>query len=179
MCDQDVIVDCDNCPHDHICCRGLRVKLEKDEIEQYNKQTALWDRKDTAIVAHVNKVCCYFDPKSRKCTIWERRPRMCRDYDCNKDKRIEEIKTRDMIPPIMRDNQTFKVYVSVIAVDDIDERKMSPMMLYSKAGPMAAETFVVRGNGKPLVESAKRQIERMIKDQLQGVLNEDDTDSKD
>ncbi|NIR60298.1 MAG: hypothetical protein GWO02_12685 [Gammaproteobacteria bacterium] len=63
------------------CCR-LLVRLDPDEREP-SAETG------TTVKGFVDKtadgICLHFDPETSLCRIWERRPRVCREYDCNGD----------------------------------------------------------------------------------------------
>jgi uncharacterized protein len=37
--------------------------------------------------------CIHFDREAKKCRIWDERPRVCREYDCNQD---------DLLPIVLR-----------------------------------------------------------------------------
>ena len=161
----DVIVDCSKCPYKHACCRAVRVELDDDEVDLYQTEQALSQRKNVNIVAQHNGRCVYLDPRTCRCTIWDKRPRVCRKYDCKDDKRMKEIAERDVLKPL-GDLGKCKVVVSIAILEENDERKVSPMMVYSKHGPTACETFEVRGTGKPLEEAAKRMFERQLKELL-------------
>lgn len=34
-------------------------------------------------------MCVHLDPDNHRCTIWNERPRACRDFDCNQDYRLQ------------------------------------------------------------------------------------------
>ncbi|MDH5676193.1 MAG: YkgJ family cysteine cluster protein [Myxococcales bacterium] len=36
-------------------------------------------------------LCVYFDEPSGRCSVWERRPRVCREYDCNSDPHLQRV----------------------------------------------------------------------------------------
>ena len=162
----DVILNCQNCDKQYLCCRAVRVELDDSEKDKYITQPALRERKDINIVAQQNGHCVYLDPNTRKCKIWDDRPRVCREYDCTKDPRVEEILKRETMKPLPKPGQKCRIFISVLALDETDKRKVSPMMVYSNAGPTACEMVEIRGNDKTMIEQAKRMLERQIMEQL-------------
>lgn len=55
------------------CCKGKRVGLADDELEQY-------EHADGAIARQDNGDCVYLSGNT--CSIYERRPRACQGFDC-------------------------------------------------------------------------------------------------
>jgi len=163
----DVIVDCEKCDKRFLCCRHtLRVQLEPDEVEKYKCEPAIKERKDIHIVAHENGLCYYFNPFTRKCKIWDQRPKTCREYDCKTDPRVEEILAKSDLQPLPTTDQKYRVCISVAILFEKDERKVSPMMTYSNHGPTAADVIEIRGNGEQLIKSAKMMLEHNLREQL-------------
>lgn len=82
--DKTVVLDCETgrrlgCAT--FCCR-LIVRLAPDEVEPpppggVAKRCVDKDP-DTGL-------CVHLDPGTQRCRIWDRRPRVCREYDCNAD----------------------------------------------------------------------------------------------
>jgi hypothetical protein len=160
---EEAILDCQNCKSRWVCCRhSLRVELDDGEVDQYQHEAALRERKGIKILAQVNGRCVYFDPRSKRCAIWDRRPKVCRSYDCAKDPRVADIMSRDLLPPL-DEGGNCRVVVSVAVLEEKDKRKVSPMMVYSRSGPTSADTFEVRGRGKALVENVKRMLEIQLR----------------
>lgn len=62
------------------CC-WLLVRLDPDEREPGDGRTAAkgFVDKDT------DGCCVHLDQRTNLCRVWERRPRICREYDCNTD----------------------------------------------------------------------------------------------
>jgi hypothetical protein len=62
------------------CCR-LLVRLDPDEMEPTND--------GSLPKGFVDKLpdgnCIHFDPHKQLCDIWHKRPRVCREYECNSD----------------------------------------------------------------------------------------------
>lgn len=68
-----------------VCCR-LKFALSQDEIERGRVK---WDIGHPYVIRQDSSgYCCHNDCASRSCTIYEDRPRLCRDYSCRGDKRI-------------------------------------------------------------------------------------------
>jgi len=62
------------------CCRKL-VRLEPDEMEPSDGKTPAKGFVDKDPEGY----CIHFDRDSGDCTNWEKRPRVCREYECNSD----------------------------------------------------------------------------------------------
>ncbi len=69
------------------CCR-LLVRLDPDEREPGDGVTppkGFVDKDpDTGL-------CIHFDAQTNLCRIWERRPRVCREYSCNPDPLLQVV----------------------------------------------------------------------------------------
>lgn len=57
------------------CCR-LLVRLDEDERAPSG---------GSFVEKHADGYCVHLDRGNHQCTIWERRSRTCRGYDCNSD----------------------------------------------------------------------------------------------
>lgn len=72
------------------CCR-LLVRLDPDEREPGDGVTppkGFVDKDpDTGL-------CLHFDAQTNLCRIWERRPRVCREYSCNPDPLLQVVLQR-------------------------------------------------------------------------------------
>lgn len=86
MCDADI--DCDagralGCQT--FCCR-LLVRLDPDEREpgQNGLPPKGFVDKDLE-----DGLCIHLDRDNRRCRIWARRPRICREYHCNDDAMLQ------------------------------------------------------------------------------------------
>ena len=81
-----VVYNCKNCAH-QLCCRLLAVDLHDDEKEKYKTHPELIDEKDiggdcfTCVAVKEDGSCIYLDPTG-KCSIYENRPFVCRDFPC-------------------------------------------------------------------------------------------------
>jgi Fe-S-cluster containining protein len=170
----DIIIDCTKCEKQYICCRAFRVELSEEETKTYQIQTALKDRKNINIVAQCGGNCVYFDVFKRTCKIWDNRPHTCREYDCSKDPRVDDILKKDVLTPLPDANQKLRLVVSVTVMDEKDKRRVAPMVVYSKSGPNSCETFEVRGNGPEFIEQAKKMLEMQIKQQVGNAFKESD-----
>lgn len=79
----DSLIDCDEgrrlgCRT--FCCR-LLVRLDEDE-----REPAVDGRPAKGFVDKgADGLCVHLDRVSHRCGIWEKRPRICREYDCNHD----------------------------------------------------------------------------------------------
>lgn len=62
------------------CCR-LLVRLEEDEREPGVNGAVAKGFVDKA----PDGLCIHLDRATHRCSIWDRRPRVCREYDCNHD----------------------------------------------------------------------------------------------
>lgn len=62
------------------CCR-LLVRLEEGEREPGVDGAVAKGFVDKA----PDGLCIHFDRDTHRCSIWEKRPRVCREYDCNHD----------------------------------------------------------------------------------------------
>jgi Fe-S-cluster containining protein len=68
-----------------VCCR-LKFALSQDEIERGHVK---WDIGHPYVIRQDSSgYCSHNDCASRSCTIYEERPRLCREYSCRNDKRI-------------------------------------------------------------------------------------------
>lgn len=69
------------------CCR-LLVRLDPDEREPSDgvtPQKGFVDKDpDTGL-------CIHFDTNTNLCRIWEKRPRVCREYSCNPDPLLQVV----------------------------------------------------------------------------------------
>ena len=83
------IVDCDTgramgCAT--FCCRLLvRLAPGERDPESPDCDKSCLD-KDPA-----TGLCVYLDPNTHRCRIWDQRPRVCREYDCNEDPKLQRV----------------------------------------------------------------------------------------
>ena len=69
------------------CCR-LLVRLDPEEREPGDGVTA---PKGFIDKDPVTGLCVHFDEHNSLCRIWERRPRVCREYSCNPDSLLQVV----------------------------------------------------------------------------------------
>lgn len=62
------------------CCR-LLVRLYPDEREPTEDGTP----EKGFVDKNPDGLCIHFDRETLRCKNWQRRPRLCREYDCNND----------------------------------------------------------------------------------------------
>jgi len=62
------------------CCRML-VRLQPDEMEPSDGTTPAKGFVDKDSEGY----CIHFDRNNARCTNWEKRPKVCREYECNSD----------------------------------------------------------------------------------------------
>lgn len=76
----DVDVPCGDC---NACCHGISVFLEPDEVEQYQciEELDAEGRRVIRLKRGNDDSCIYLD-EAGACSIYERRPRECRGFDC-------------------------------------------------------------------------------------------------
>jgi Fe-S-cluster containining protein len=68
-----------------VCCR-LKFALSQEEIERGQVK---WDIGHPYVIRQDSSgYCCHNDSGSRSCTVYDDRPRLCRDYSCRGDGRI-------------------------------------------------------------------------------------------
>jgi hypothetical protein len=83
----DSIIDCDagrqlGCKT--FCCR-LLVRYDENERPLAADGTGLKSCVDKA----PDGLCAHLDRETYRCGIWERRPRVCREYTCNDDPMLQ------------------------------------------------------------------------------------------
>ena len=68
------------------CCRMYRVNLTASEVKGGK---VLWDLAvPYALPRLPNGDCAYLNAQTLRCTIWESRPQVCRQYSCERDQEI-------------------------------------------------------------------------------------------
>lgn len=83
------------------CCRtrsGYSVELEPDEVGRFRSRPHPTRLGIQVLAQAMNKLACwYLDQQTGLCTIYERRPKMCRQWHCSPQGQIkdEEIEVRD------------------------------------------------------------------------------------
>lgn len=90
-----VLYNCKKCPA--YCCSYPRIIVEKEDLERLasffgltrkaarKKFTKKGEEKGERVLRHqkdetYGSVCRFLDPDSRRCTVYEARPEICRDY---------------------------------------------------------------------------------------------------
>jgi hypothetical protein len=66
------------------CCR-LAVALSPQDLEERRLR---WSYRHPFYIHHEQGTCVHQDSESRRCTVYDHRPAVCRSYDCRGDKRI-------------------------------------------------------------------------------------------
>lgn len=69
------------------CCRMI-VRLDADEGDPRRPDLV---GKRCLDKDPVDGLCVHFERSSGRCGIWERRPRICREYDCNGDTLLQVV----------------------------------------------------------------------------------------
>jgi hypothetical protein len=65
------------------CCR-MAVTLSRQDLDE----GLAWDEEQPFRIAHADDGTCHYLDAQQGCAIYDRRPAMCRRYDCRADKRI-------------------------------------------------------------------------------------------
>jgi len=87
---ETVLVDCDagrrmGCAS--FCCR-LIVRLQADERDPGSPD----HHAKHCLDKHPRDgLCVYFERESGRCSVWEQRPRTCREYECNSDPLLQVV----------------------------------------------------------------------------------------
>ena len=85
--DNCITIDCEN--RVHLCkaaCCKLGFYLSRQDIEEGEVQ---WDfERPYHIAQKKGGACVHHEQNTCRCKIWEKRPLVCRGYDCRNDKRI-------------------------------------------------------------------------------------------
>lgn len=68
------------------CCR-LIVRLDPDDVQLDPEGR----RKNCVDKDPVDGLCVHLDRETMRCSIWERRPRVCRAYNCNEDPQLQVV----------------------------------------------------------------------------------------
>jgi hypothetical protein len=95
----NVEIDCENrlflC---HAACCRFRFALTVRDVEEGNVK---WNLGQPYMIRQVDGYCFHFDREHQHCGIYEKRPFVCRAYDCRKDKRIwQDFENRIISPEI-------------------------------------------------------------------------------
>ena len=86
----DIVLDCESgkqmgCAA--FCCR-LLVRLQPGEKEPGGNNHPLKSCVDK--IPH-SGLCIYYSEQKQQCTVWDRRPQTCREYNCNEDPRLNMV----------------------------------------------------------------------------------------
>lgn len=106
----DSIIDCDigrrlGCST--FCCR-LLVRLDECEREPSTDGSVPKGCIDKA----PDGLCIHLDRESYRCNIWEKRPRVCREYNCNHDPMLQaaiRVGVKNIVQ-LSRDSLNFQVH---------------------------------------------------------------------
>jgi len=158
-----VLVDCDKCTHDYACCTVFPVQLTKEEAERFahdvlpRSQTLVLKRRPSG-------GCIYFNPDSRKCAIWDTRPKTCREYDCHKDPRIIPLhRPQSESTEEPKAAEKIRLIVAVVAMD-ADETiiRTEPLSVTTNQGTVIPESLVMIAPVDQAVEMANYVIKPEI-----------------
>jgi Fe-S-cluster containining protein len=83
-----VLSECSTCEH-QLCCRVLAIKLTGDEINR-QKYKAVFCGEDYWLPRRIDGSCLFL--RAGWCSIYQDRPKMCGEYECGGDERIESLK---------------------------------------------------------------------------------------
>ena len=91
-------IDCDECLH--LCqarCCALAVELSRQDLEE---GWIRWEIDEPYLMKREpDGYCTYLDRQTGRCKAYERRPAMCRQFDCRNDKRIwRDFEAREPAP---------------------------------------------------------------------------------
>ncbi len=82
----EVKIDCENRIH---LCRGSCCSFEYPLTMQDIKEGIRWSLGRPFMNAHgTNGYCVHWQPDTTRCSIYEQRPAVCREYDCRRDSRV-------------------------------------------------------------------------------------------
>lgn len=79
------------------CCTMIGYPIELDKFQQELHEAHFGEKKKNATFK-IRHTCSKLDPKTKKCTIYEDRPQICRQFYCEaskKRKRVHEIITEE------------------------------------------------------------------------------------
>lgn len=80
------MLSCDNCEHDYVCCKNYGVTLNAKEVKFYEEKEIVPLTENSMLLGYVwvlkkvNGSCVFL--KENKCTIYDRRPNACKNFDC-------------------------------------------------------------------------------------------------
>lgn len=80
---EEANIDCSGCLG--YCCKmDWLIRLTTEEIKylEYEEKYGLYLLKKKE-----NSTECIYQDKNGKCTVWDRRPKVCRHFDCRMDNR--------------------------------------------------------------------------------------------
>lgn len=93
------VLDCDEGRRrgcDTFCCR-LIVRLQKGERDPLQ----IHNEKKHCVDKDPDGLCTYLDRETNGCSVWDKRPSICRIYDCNQDPLLQ-IVLRDGFHSLMQ-----------------------------------------------------------------------------
>src|SRR4030095_12327274 len=98
----NVEIDCENRLHlCHAACCRLRFALTAREVERGDVK---WNLGQPYMIRQgADGYCYHFDREQKQCGTYERRPFVCRAYDCRKDPRIWQDFDNKIISPELED----------------------------------------------------------------------------
>ena len=85
------MIDCSKCPNKGACCGIIPMSKEsiKKESFQVKPKEIIEDDKEMAYIITDDLFCVYLNRETRRCSIYENRPEVCKLYGVSKDKRLQ------------------------------------------------------------------------------------------
>lgn len=162
-------VPCGDC---NACCHEMSVFLEPDEVDQYRsvEETAEDGSSRPRLERNPDDSCVYLDEQGA-CSIYARRPRLCRTFDCrplafcgirveHKEKLNEGLDHWDLAPRSREDQE-------VLLALDLSRRLFSD---YPLQGDVAAAMFFsMLDDARPLARATLKK-DRAAVAQAEGLL---------
>jgi len=171
LCDREVALDCEDCPYSYVCCCAFDVALTEEEAQRLDSVT-LPDG-TPALRRQQDGSCCYFDLNTKRCTVWDQRPDVCRRYSCLKDRRALSIQSVGL--PLRQQpgfGGSVRVCLSVAVLDADSKHRTSPMMVHdSKSGvnsTCAVKTIEVVSSPTEAIQVVQGLVRAIIKNRLGG-----------
>lgn len=85
-------IDCSKCPEPGSCCGPFHMKKEFVEKHKSDFQVVpekTFEAGDFVTYITSDIACVFLNRETRKCSIYEDRPQVCRDYGVTKDIRLQ------------------------------------------------------------------------------------------
>jgi len=140
----EIAVDCDNCKYERFCCKNVRAPLDEDEVEHYEYDPIMAERANIFVLARKGSGCTYLG-EDGLCTIWDRRPRVCRRYDCSTDPKVQDWQNKkdalDKIRDEYKKSDKVRLVFSIGILPSDSAFKTTPMMVHQSDGMCAVEVI--------------------------------------